>query len=67
LRKYKFYYTYSQSKVILRSWNMKGNKNRRPVATVSESQREEGWRWGDFISQHRRSSETKRNFEDHPI
>ena len=38
---------------------MKENKNRRPVARVSESQREKGWRWGDFISQHRRSSETK--------
>lgn len=39
--KYKFYYTYSQSKAKLRSWNMKGNKNRNPVATVLELERRE--------------------------
>ena len=44
---------------MLRSWNMKGNKNRSPVAIVLESQREEGWGWGNFILRHRRSSESK--------
>ena len=38
--KYKFYYTYGQSKAMLRSWNMKGNKNRSPVATILEGGRE---------------------------
>lgn len=40
MRKYKFYYIYSKSKEMLRFWNMKGNKNRSPVATVLDSQRD---------------------------
>ena len=72
--KYKFYYTYSQSKATLRSWNMKGNKNRTLVATALESEwgrgrEEEGGERGREAL-HLTASQSfrvKRNFEGPPI
>lgn len=58
MRKYKFYYTYSQSKVILRSWNMREIKIEGPWPQYQKVREGGGGRW-DFISQHHRSSETK--------
>lgn len=70
------YYTYSQSKAMLRSWNMKGNKNRSPVATVLESERERRERGREEEGERRKRERhltvsqvfrVKRNSEGHPV